>query len=447
MTSTRQCATPLQTAVTLFLAAIVLAGTGSVIAATFTVSDAGDSGAGTLRQAIADANAAGGVDVIEFGIPAGQCDPSGVCTITLASSLPDVSEGVVVDGTTQPRYGTAPATVCATGMLPSSMRVLVSSADDYIFNITAAEPTTIRGLALAGGSATDGVRIHTYAGTTIQCNHFGLNGQGTSALDINSAICLSCYSGGGNAIIGADGDGVDDVGERNVFGAGQKGVNVNAGDSQQPSRISGNFFGLMADGRTSGDLTVGVYLRQSAGGNLIGTDDNGVSDELERNVFANCSHSGIWLNLFSSSENQIVGNWFGVDVHGCPAGNVIAIFVVGEGQNQEIRDNQLLWNWTGIKVQGSATLAAGSGQNCVSGNDTGLSHEGAAADLYAADNYWGAVDGPSGVGPGAGDSIVETGAGTVDFTPWLTSPHGVCTIIFSDGFESGGAYAWSLTFP
>jgi len=67
--------------------------------------------------------------------------------------------------------------------------------------------------------------------------------------------------------------------------------------------------------------------------------------------------------------------------------------------------------------------------------------------LYAENNYWGAADGPSGVGPGSGDSIVEASTGTVDYDPWLTSPVGVCTIVFVDGFESGDTTAWSNVVP
>ena len=40
-----------------------------VAAATFTVTNTNDSGAGSLRQAILDANASAGADLIDFSIP------------------------------------------------------------------------------------------------------------------------------------------------------------------------------------------------------------------------------------------------------------------------------------------------------------------------------------------------------------------------------------------
>jgi len=57
--------------------------------------------------------------------------------------------------------------------------------------------------------------------------------------------------------------------------------------------------------------------------------------------------------------------------------------------------------------------------------------------------YWGAPDGPSGVGPGTGDSIVESGTGTVSFAPFLASPKGACLFVFVDGFDDGTLNAWS----
>jgi hypothetical protein len=50
----------------------VAAASSPLAAATFTVTTNADSGVGSLRQAIIDANGAAGVDTIDFAIPAGQ---------------------------------------------------------------------------------------------------------------------------------------------------------------------------------------------------------------------------------------------------------------------------------------------------------------------------------------------------------------------------------------
>src|SRR5262245_17447304 len=71
-------------------------------AATFTVTTTGDSGAGSLRQAILDANANPGTDTIAFAIPG-----SGVRTIAVGSAL-TITEAALIDGYTQP--GSSPNT-------------------------------------------------------------------------------------------------------------------------------------------------------------------------------------------------------------------------------------------------------------------------------------------------------------------------------------------------
>src|ERR1044071_5633282 len=75
-----------------------------VRAAGFVVTNTNDSGAGSLRQAIIDANATSGPDDITFNIPG-----SGVHTIKPATPLPVVTDPVFIDGFTQP--GAGPNTV------------------------------------------------------------------------------------------------------------------------------------------------------------------------------------------------------------------------------------------------------------------------------------------------------------------------------------------------
>ena len=66
--------------------------------ATFTVINTDDSGAGSLRQAIVDANSNSGHDEIHFNI-AGD----GVHTIAPLTGLPNVGD-ITIDATTQPGF-------------------------------------------------------------------------------------------------------------------------------------------------------------------------------------------------------------------------------------------------------------------------------------------------------------------------------------------------------
>src|SRR4051794_26756448 len=66
---------------------------------TFIVTTADDSGLGSLRQAIDDANLPPGTDAISFAIGGSPPPP-----IVLLSALPAVTDPVVIDGTTQPGF-------------------------------------------------------------------------------------------------------------------------------------------------------------------------------------------------------------------------------------------------------------------------------------------------------------------------------------------------------
>ena len=91
-------------------AGFVAATTTAAGAATFTVTTTDDSGAGSLRQAILDANAAAGADTIDFG-------PGAAGTITLASSLPHVTDDVDIVGP-----GAEILTVDGAGLQPLRLR-------------------------------------------------------------------------------------------------------------------------------------------------------------------------------------------------------------------------------------------------------------------------------------------------------------------------------------
>jgi hypothetical protein len=85
-------------------------------AATYTVTNTNNSGAGSFRQAIIDANANAGADIIRFLIPdlglAGQYFEGNllagtrVAVIRLTSALPVITGAVTIDGTTQANTNT-----------------------------------------------------------------------------------------------------------------------------------------------------------------------------------------------------------------------------------------------------------------------------------------------------------------------------------------------------
>jgi hypothetical protein len=115
----------------IFVFAAVLIGAFSAKAATFTVVTINDSGAGTLRQAITDANAAPGDDTIAFNLPR----PS---QITLASALPPISGNLRI--LNEARDANDLITVARPG-----------GSEYRIFNITPGSNVEMAGLVIFGG--------------------------------------------------------------------------------------------------------------------------------------------------------------------------------------------------------------------------------------------------------------------------------------------------------
>jgi hypothetical protein len=153
----------------------VLAGPGPAAAATFTVTNTNDSGPGSLRQALIDANAAAGADDIAFTV----VPPA---TISLLSALPAVTSPLTING-----LGASNLTI---------RRDPGAGANFRIFDITAsaAPEVTITGVTLTNGNAPMGGAIRaqgtslTVRRALIEGNASTGGGGGLYLLSINSLI-------------------------------------------------------------------------------------------------------------------------------------------------------------------------------------------------------------------------------------------------------------------
>ena len=97
------------------------------------VTNDNNHGAGSLREAIINANATLGADTITFNIPG-----PGVKVISLLTALPDITEQVVIDATTQPGYaGTPLIELDGTGAGGSASGLVIKAGG-----------STVRGLAI-----------------------------------------------------------------------------------------------------------------------------------------------------------------------------------------------------------------------------------------------------------------------------------------------------------
>lgn len=172
--------------------------------ATFVVTTANDTGPGSLRQAVLDANTATGKDAIHFDIPGG-----GPFVVSPLSPLPEIFDSVTIDGFTQPGSNGKPVVTIDGGKL-SGIATLRIVADN----------STVRGLVLihGGGFAIDVPGV----GTRVQGNYIGLKADGSTPA--GNANGIAVFGSASNTVIGTDGDGIYDAAEGNVIANNEFGI-------------------------------------------------------------------------------------------------------------------------------------------------------------------------------------------------------------------------------
>lgn len=105
--------------------AAMLAGVAvSADAATFTVTSTNTSGAGSLAQAITDANLTALADTVAFNI-------AGSGTFTIGGSLPTITQPLTINGYSQP--GTSPNTR-TDGTTDAVLRIVLDASTVNLFN-------------------------------------------------------------------------------------------------------------------------------------------------------------------------------------------------------------------------------------------------------------------------------------------------------------------------
>src|SRR5262245_33990770 len=144
------------------------------------VTNTNDSGPGSLRQAILDANAGSGPATITFNIPA--ADPGfagGVFTIRPSSLLPVVRNNTTIDGASQSGFGgdtnpNGPEVVINGGLLTSGTGIEVSGDNN-----------AVKGLVVNGfdtGIAITRTFDSTSSNNEVSGNYIGTDASGSSAV-------------------------------------------------------------------------------------------------------------------------------------------------------------------------------------------------------------------------------------------------------------------------
>ena len=146
---------------------------------TYTVTSTADSGAGTLRQAILDANANPGADTIAFNIAG-----SGVHTIAPASALPAITGPVTIDGYTQSgsSANTNPTGPGAQYRASDRDRRHEREAPRACLEVQA-DDVTIRGLAINRHAGFGILTTGAHQNFVVEGCFIGTNAAGTQALE------------------------------------------------------------------------------------------------------------------------------------------------------------------------------------------------------------------------------------------------------------------------
>ena len=306
---------------------------------TFTVTTTSDSGAGSLRQAILDANAALGTDTIAFAIPG-----AGVHVIAPATALPAVTDSVTIDGYTQP--GASPNT----DPLITNAVLLIELQGNGTDGLTVAFDGTIRGLAMHG--------FQNAIALTAGDQDIAGNFLGTDAAGAQTS---------GNAVgISITGGGVDRIGgnlpsDRNLISGNGTGVLLTSTTSTQ---IQGNLIGTTRAGSPGIGNGVGLRLVDA-----VAFQIGGLAPEL-RNIISGNVGNGIETapGVGFGTSGSVIGNLIGTDVSGSAAlangGSGIAL--AGSG-SMTITGNVISGN--GVDGVNVATVAgAAIGLNVIGAN-------------------------------------------------------------------------------
>lgn len=386
----------------------------------FTVTTTADSGAGSLRQAIMDANANAGVDEIHFDISG-----SGAHTILvgktsgigqISSALPAITEGVLIDGTTEPGYTGTPLIV-----LDGANAPLLSNGLSI-----AAAGVTVKGLAIMHFNAS-GISI-AGSGAIVKSSYLGLDANGNAA---GNATGITVSASG--AQIGGTG-----AGEGNYIG-GNSGAGISIGASN--ATVAGNVIGLspLQDAAVANG-GAGIAIT-SGGANVIGGAGAGA-----RNVISGNTGAGVSITS-ATSGNTVQGNFIGTDVTGdhAHANGGAGVSMASFASGDTVLGNVISGN-------GAAGVLISAGAHLVTGNTIGLdaaggkavANAGAGIEITSGGNTIGGTDAASrnvisgNTGPGvylhggsATGNIVEgnyIGLGPDGFTP-----HGNLTGIRVEG--------------
>ena len=317
-----------------------------------TVTDPGDSGSGTLRSAINQANLDATPDTIDFNIGGG-----GHQVITLGSALPAITNTVTIDGASQPGYAGTPLVEINGGGLAIDLLDLQ------------AKNCAVKSLVLNNITGYTNAINDIGGGAVIQGSYIGTDWTGTAASGSTVYCDIQAATAG---LIGGT-----SPGQGNVLGNASYGILV---PRSSAVLIEGNFVGTNALGTSAIPNAEGIAIQNDSGagglviggtapgaGNLIsGNTDRGINCEFLTGVTVQGNKIGTDITGTSAIANYVGVDWLSGDLIGGTApgaGNLIS----GNGYGVEANDyngpSTIQGNFIGTDITGTSALGNNVGVN------------------------------------------------------------------------------------
>ena len=289
---------------------------------TCTVTSTADSGLGTLRGCLSQAE-----PFTMIGFDTTVFPPASPMTISVASELPYITtNGLTIDASS------------AGVVLDGSQ--LTGYADGL--HIDGADYVTVRGL-----------QIVSFPDDSIELAY------GTS-----------------HAVIGGSRDiGNGPLGQGNLFSGSAAGIYIQ-GEPTINNTVCGNFVGTDLSGSSAFSNTVGIQIAYGASGNTIGGATPG-----ENNLVSGNGQCGVEL-AEDATHNRVAGNFIGTDVHGTSVvSNGWSGVCVWSASFNKIGGDQLGERnlISGNESAGVGIYASGTSNNTIMGNYIGTNASGTAA--------------------------------------------------------------------
>lgn len=316
--------------------------TGSPVMAepnAWNVRNTNDSGPGSLRQAIMDANASAAGGTIRFHISG-----AGVHTISPLTNYPFINKPVVIDGYTQP--GASPNTLA----LGDNAVILIELDGSNISGTSAGlivyGGSTIRGMAF--GKFTEAIGLNQ-GSNVVEGNFIGTFANGTVSRPNGQGVFASSFTDGSR--IGGSAPAARNIVSGN---AGGSAVRIHGSNAH----VINNYVGVDKTGEMALGNSIGVEL--GYGRNVM----------VSGNVIAGNTSDGVWM-YGTARRDKFFDNKIGVNVNGSALGNgADGIYVergakknriggTAAGQANVIANNA---------VRGVALAPTGGNGNLISGN-------------------------------------------------------------------------------